>query len=59
MFSFIAENLATILVGTCVLAVFTAVVIKLIRDKRQHKSSCSGCSGCSCAGDSVCGRNHH
>ena len=50
MLSFIAENLATILVGAVVLVIVTAVFVKLIRDKRQHKSSCSGCSGCSCGG---------
>jgi hypothetical protein len=59
MFSFIAENLATILVGFVVLVIISAVTIKLVIDKKHHKSSCSGCSGCSCgnAKGSKCG--HH
>ncbi len=38
-------NLPTILIGLAVLALFAAVVTKLIRDHR------SGKGGCSCGGD--------
>lgn len=46
MLSWITDNLATIIVGAVVLAAVTAVLIKLIQDKRSHKSSCA--CGCSC-----------
>jgi len=47
MLSFISENLASIIVGAVVLLIVGAVVIKLIRDKKNHKSSCGACcSGC-------------
>ena len=47
MLNIIASNLATILVGAVVVAILTLVVVKLIRDKKRHVSSCScGCSGC-------------
>jgi hypothetical protein len=47
MLSFLAANLATILIGFVVLAVLTLIVVKLIRDKKRHVSSCScGCTGC-------------
>lgn len=47
MLSFINENLATIIVGAVVAAIFAAVVIKLVRDRKLKKNSCGcGCSGC-------------
>ena len=47
MLNFIVSNLATILVGAVVVAILALVVVKLIRDKKSHVSSCScGCSGC-------------
>ena len=45
MLSLIIANLSTIIVGLIVLAIVAAVVIKLVRDKINHKSSC----GCGCA----------
>ncbi|MBQ8648552.1 MAG: FeoB-associated Cys-rich membrane protein [Clostridia bacterium] len=40
-------NWPTIIVTAIVAAVFLAIVIKGIRDKKKGKSSCScGCSGC-------------
>ncbi len=51
--AWIAQNLATILVLAVVIAVCAAIIIKLIRDKKQGKSNCScgcGCSGCPSAG---------
>ncbi len=51
MLNFLMNNLPSIIVGIIVFAVFGAVVIKLICDKKNHKSSCgAGCSGCPMAG---------
>ncbi len=51
MIEFISNNLPSIIVGAVILGVFVAVVIKLVRDKKNHKSSCScGCAGCPNAG---------
>jgi ABC-type proline/glycine betaine transport system permease subunit len=47
MLSFIAANLATILIGAVVFAILALIVVKLFRDRKKHASSCSGgCSGC-------------
>lgn len=45
------DNLATIVVGLIVLGVVILVARKLIKDKRQGKSSCGGgCAGCAMNG---------
>ncbi|MGM9521791.1 MAG: FeoB-associated Cys-rich membrane protein [Oscillospiraceae bacterium] len=47
MLEFLSDNLATIIVAAVVFAAVALVLVKLIRDKKNHKSSCScGCSGC-------------
>lgn len=47
----IQSNLATILVGVVVIAIVAIVACKLVRDKKNHKSSClGGCSGCPSSG---------
>ncbi|MGI6623247.1 MAG: FeoB-associated Cys-rich membrane protein [Acetivibrionales bacterium] len=52
MLNFLIDNLASIIVGAIVLLIVSAVLIKLIRDKKNHKSSCGACcSGCPMAGD--------
>lgn len=51
MLEFIKANIASIIVGAVVFIVVAAVFIKLIRDKKNHKSSCgAGCSGCALSG---------
>ncbi len=51
MLNWLSENLATILVGAVTFAIVGAVVIKLIRDQKNHKSSCGcGCANCPSAG---------
>ena len=52
MISWLSANYGTLLVGFLVLAAVFAVVLNMIRNKKQGKSSCGcGCSGCphSCA----------
>jgi ABC-type Mn2+/Zn2+ transport system permease subunit len=51
MLNFIINNLPSIIVGAIVFVIIGAVLIKLIRDKKNHKSSCSACSGCPMSGE--------
>ena len=47
MFTFIANNLGSLLVLLAVAAIVTAIVIFRIRAKRQGKSTCGcGCASC-------------
>lgn len=46
MISFITANLATIIVGTIVVALLGGAIYKMHKDKKQG-NKCSGCSGCS------------
>ncbi len=49
MLDFIAGNYPTVIVGLIVLAAVTAIIIKIIKDKKNHKCSCGGCGGnCAC-----------
>lgn len=51
MLEFLQANLASIIVGAIVFVIIAAVVIKLILDKKNNKSSCgAGCSGCPSSG---------
>ena len=57
MFEFISANIATIIVAAVILAIVTLIVVKMVRDRKNHKSSCGcGCSGCPGAG--ICHRDH-
>ncbi len=51
MGSFLQAYGGTILVGLALLAVVTAVVVKLCRDRRKGQNSCGcGCDHCASAG---------
>lgn len=53
MFQWIIDNIATIAVSIVVLGVVAAIVIKMIRDRKNGKTSCNcgcGCDGCSMNG---------
>ncbi|NLE25871.1 MAG: FeoB-associated Cys-rich membrane protein [Clostridiaceae bacterium] len=54
MLNFLINNLPSIIVGTIVFVIIGAVVMKLIRDKKNHKSSCGAC----CAGCPMAGKCH-
>jgi hypothetical protein len=56
MIGFLAENLATILVGAVVLAVIILIIAKMRRDKKKGAGSC-GCSCEGCTGSSTCHKN--
>lgn len=51
---FIIQNIGTILVTLGLIAIVSAIVRKLIRDKKAGKSSC----GCDCSRCGMCGSCH-
>ncbi len=52
MTEWLSQNLGTILITILLILIVTGIVIKLIRDKKQGKSTCGGnCAHCNmCAG---------
>ena len=47
MISFIADNIATIIIGALLAFAVAMIIRKMVRDKKQGiPSSCSGCKGC-------------
>ena len=51
MLSWIRLNLSTIIVCIIILTAVVVVIAKMIKDKREGKSSCGGgCQGCSMYG---------
>ncbi len=51
MFSWIAENLATILVALVLAGIVAVIIVGMVRDKKKGKSSCGGhCAGCAMHG---------
>ena len=47
MLSWLSENLTTIILTLILTAVVVLIIVKMIRDKRQGKTSCSGnCASC-------------
>ncbi|MBR4719809.1 MAG: FeoB-associated Cys-rich membrane protein [Lachnospiraceae bacterium] len=48
MFIWIAENIGTIIVSAILIAIVTAVIFKMIKDKKNGITSCGGnCTHCS------------
>ena len=51
MIDWILNNIATIAVSALIAAALTAVVIRMVLDRRKGKHSCgSSCSGCAMSG---------
>lgn len=51
MFNFLVNHWSTILVGAIVLLIITAILWKMVRDRKKGNGSCcGGCSGCPAAG---------
>jgi len=49
--AWLAENVGTIAVGALLIVIFGAIVMKLIKNKKEGKSSCGcGCSDCAMRG---------
>lgn len=56
MLGFIYENLATIVICILLIGIVSAIVTKLVKDKKKGKSPC-GCNCGSCAMSGSC-HNH-
>ena len=55
MLAFLKENLSTIIIGLMILAVVVGIVVKMIRDKKNGKTSCNCGCGCeSCPSADIC-----
>lgn len=51
MLTWISENIATIIICVILLAVISAVIGKMVRDKKKGKSFCGcGCANCPMSG---------
>lgn len=54
MFTWMMENMATIIISAVLILVVAAVIANMARNKRKGKSSC----GCGCAGCAMNGACH-
>ena len=55
MLDFLRENLSTIIIGLIILAVTVGIIAKMIKDKKNGKSSCNCGCGCeSCPSAEIC-----
>ena len=54
MLEWLTANIATIVICACLLAVVVLIIRKMIKDKKQGKSSC----GCSCGSCPMSGSCH-
>ena len=51
MFTWIMENVATIIISGILILAVAAVIVHMVRSRRKGKSSCGcGCSGCAMNG---------
>lgn len=51
MFTWIYENLPTIMICAILIAVVIAIIASMVRDKKKGKSSCGcGCANCAMSG---------
>lgn len=53
MFTWITENISTIIVFAVLIAVMAIIVLNMIRNKRKGKSAC-GCGCAECAMKDAC-----
>ena len=55
MKQWLTENISTVIIAVILLAALTAIAVKLIRNKKQGKSSCGcGCKNCALSGKCRC-----
>ncbi|MCH5318002.1 MAG: FeoB-associated Cys-rich membrane protein [Eubacterium sp.] len=55
MLDFLRENLSTIIIGLIILAVAVGIIAKMIKDKKNGKSSCNCGCGCeNCLSAEIC-----
>ena len=56
MFTWIVENMATIIIGIILILAAAAAIASMVRGKRKGKTCC-GCGCSSCPADSLCAMN--
>ena len=54
MLSWIAGNLSTIIISLVLICLVTAIIVGMVKNKKNGKSSC----GCSCSGCPMSGSCH-
>lgn len=54
MLNWLIGNIATIIISLVLILIITSVIYKIIKDKKQGKSSC----GCNCANCAMAGSCH-
>ncbi len=51
MLAWLCENAATVIIAAVLVAAVIIILVKMVRDKRQGRSSCGcGCSSCAMRG---------
>jgi uncharacterized membrane-anchored protein YhcB (DUF1043 family) len=55
MLKWLSANWASLVVGLVLACIVAAVIVKMVRDKKRHKSTC-GCSCAGCPGSDICHR---
>ena len=55
MFTWLLENLGTIIVALILIVIVTLIIVKMIKDKKQGRSS-GGCGCSNCAMSGTCHR---
>ena len=55
MFSWLLENLATMIIGIMLFALIVLITVRMVRNKRKGKSSC-GCACSACPMEGACHR---
>lgn len=56
MFTWLMENMATIIISAVLIFVVAAIIVSMVRGKKKGKSSC-GCGCGSCPQGSLCAMN--
>lgn len=52
MFEWLKQNIATIAISIVLVGICTAIVIRMIKNKKKGKSSCGcGCANCPMSGE--------
>lgn len=54
MLNWLIGNIATIIISLVLILIITSIIYKIIKDKKQGKSSC----GCNCANCAMAGSCH-
>lgn len=51
MLTWITNNIGTIIICAVLIAIVTAIIISMVKNKRRGKSASCGCANCPMSGD--------